>query len=66
MGWWYTAIAGVFVLGVLLAFPVAIGVCAALGGVLMTVDRLYYPMPWLLSSPVNVTFFAPLFVTPIF
>jgi hypothetical protein len=40
MGWWYTAIAGVFVLGVLLAFPVAIGVCATLGGILMTVDRL--------------------------
>jgi hypothetical protein len=45
MGWWYTAIAGVFVLGVLLAFPVAIGVCAALGGVLMTVDRLTIRCP---------------------
>jgi hypothetical protein len=40
MEWGYAAIAGVFVVGVLLAFPVAIGICAALGGFLMAVDRL--------------------------
>jgi hypothetical protein len=40
MEWSYAIIAGLFVLGVLLAFPLAIGICATLGGVLMVADRL--------------------------
>ena len=40
MEWGYAAIAGTFVVGALFAFPLAIAVCAALGGVLMAVDRL--------------------------
>ena len=40
MEWGYAAIAGVFVVGVLLAFPLAIAICTALGGVLVALDRL--------------------------
>src|SRR5436305_15028919 len=40
MEWGYTIIAGLFILGVLLAFPLAIGICVALGGELLALDRL--------------------------
>jgi hypothetical protein len=40
MEWSYAIIAGLFVLGVLLAFPLAIGICVTLGGILMVADRL--------------------------
>src|SRR5262245_7198301 len=38
MEWGYAIIAGLFVLGVALAFPLAIGICLAAGGVLIGVD----------------------------
>lgn len=39
MEWGYAIIAGLFVAGVLLAFPLAIGIYVAVGGVLVGVDR---------------------------
>ena len=45
MEWGYAAVAGVFVVGLLLAFPIAIGVCAALGSIFMAVDRLTIRCP---------------------
>lgn len=39
MEWGYAIIAGLFVLGVLLAFPLAIGVVVMLGGALVGFDR---------------------------
>jgi hypothetical protein len=40
MEWGYAIIGVLFVAGVLLAFPLAIGICGALGGVLVAIDRL--------------------------
>jgi hypothetical protein len=39
MEWGYAMIAGLFVLGVLLAFPLAIGILLILGGAFMGLDR---------------------------
>jgi hypothetical protein len=40
MWWQYALLAALLVAGVLLAFPVAIGICAFFGAVFLTVDRL--------------------------
>jgi hypothetical protein len=45
MEWGYTIIAGLFIIGVLLAFPLAIGVVVAVGGVLIGVDRFTSQLP---------------------
>jgi hypothetical protein len=39
MEWDYAILAGLFILGVLLAFPLAIGIVVALWGVFMGIDR---------------------------
>jgi hypothetical protein len=39
MEWGYAIIAGLFVVGVVLAFPLAIGICVAVSSVLIGVDR---------------------------
>lgn len=39
MGWELAIIAGLFIVGVVLAFPLAIGVCAAFAGVFIALDR---------------------------
>ncbi len=39
MVWGYVVIIVLFVVGVVLAFPLAIGICAALGGLLIGLDR---------------------------
>jgi len=39
MGWELSLIAGVFVVAVALAFPLAIVICVALGGILIGLDR---------------------------
>ena len=39
MEWGYVVIIVLFIVGVVLAFPLAIGICAALGGLLIGLDR---------------------------
>jgi hypothetical protein len=41
----YATVAGLFIIGVLLAFPLAIGVVVAVGGVLIGVDRFTAHLP---------------------
>jgi hypothetical protein len=45
MDWRYAIIAGLFIIGVLLAFPLAIGVCVAVGGILIGLDRFTARLP---------------------
>lgn len=45
MEWSYAIIAGPFIICVLLAFPMAIGICVVVGGVLIGADRLTAHLP---------------------
>jgi hypothetical protein len=45
MEWGYAIIAGLFIIGVLLAFPLAIVICVAFGGVLIGLDRFTASCP---------------------
>jgi hypothetical protein len=45
MDWGYAIIAGLFIIGVVLAFPLAIGICVAAGGTVIGVNRFAPHLP---------------------